>query len=92
MEIAVPIDSDPWERLLEVEVSIDHASATRNYPGHTETEVTSVEWSEHDPIDEDERMDAVLFYEENEDYVQEAAREQAEQDERDLRHDPPPRF
>jgi len=73
MEIVVPIDEEPYERILEVEgVAHEGSSPSMNYgglpsPGEPPRfEITSVEWHEDDPVLNDpdaEVEDPVRFYE-----------------------------
>lgn len=89
VEIAIPLDEEPWERLLIVDASINHARQTRTYPGHTHTEISGVEWSEHDPVPDAERAHPVMFYEAHEDQVREKAFEKVRDHEIETRYDVP---
>jgi len=83
MEIAIPLDEEPYERILDVEGVIEEgSSAEMNFgglaspaePAHFEP--TSIEWHEYDPLVEDPDADAgdpVDFYERHEDEVHEQA-------------------
>lgn len=58
MEIVIPIDDEPWERILDVEgVAHEGSSPNMNYGGLPSPgepphfEVTNVEWHEYDPLD-----------------------------------------
>ena len=89
VEITIPLDEEPWERLLIVDAIIDHVSQTRTYPGHTHTEIVSVEWSEHDPVPAEERGDPVLLFEEHEEQIREDAFEKVRDHEIETRYDVP---
>jgi len=73
VEVVIPLDVEPYERILDVDARIDHSPTTRHYPGHTETEIMGVTWSDYDPVDEEDRKDAVLFFEDHEDRIREIA-------------------
>ena len=95
MEIVIPIDDEPWERILEVEgVAQEGSEPNMNYgglpsPGEPPRfEVTHVEWHEYDPLDGE--GDPVEFYEEHEAKVHDQALEQASDHAQDRRYEEPP--
>ena len=84
MEIVIPIDDEPWERILDVEgVAHEGSSPSMNYgglpsPGEPPRfEVTNVEWHEYDPLDG--QGDPVEFYERHEEEVHDQALENEQQ-------------
>lgn len=90
VEVVVPLDEEPWERLLLIDGRIEHSPPTRHYPGHTEVEAMSVEWSEYDPVDPEDRQDPLLFFEDHEDEIMDQLFERVRDAEIEKRQEEPP--